>query len=750
MIEESSSRLLIDNGVVGLEFTVTENGCTLRNIVHKSHGATFGVQSGPGSPFWELELRDRAGAQTIVNSVSNESDFTYVVDEEDGDVSVDFEWQSIPTGGTANADRGQMDVQIQVRLPAESALTYWSGTVDVDDENTTLWQFSFPRFDNLHRVGEPRSEDGLLIPDGWGAYIENPTESDQLAAGVGNSPQDRYPSATWPMQFISFDNQDSGLYLGLHDPTGRAKGMDLDQEGPPDRLPFQVDHYPEDMGRGNSTLQIDYDIAMGVYGGDWYDAAQIYRDWAVDDATWTTEPIAERSDVPSWFRDICLWWTPGFDESVPWGTRDDPDDDEMEDTVSLIRELHERFPVPTGVHWYRWHQIPFDTDYPDYFPTTPGFEDAVEELQSTDLHIMPYINGRIADPNSQAWNEQHLDAAVAKIAAPRVEPSHREHYTEVYGTSSHQLVPTCPSAEEWRETVRDIVRRLHDEVGVDGVYLDQIAAVSPPLCFDPEHGHPLGGGSHSVEAFRDLLAELNIDSGEDPQVALTSECNAEPYMSELSGYLLWHSARTDQVPLFPTVYGDYNITFGREFYESDLDDPTVFASKIAQQFSYGAQLGWITRPVAERLLDSLYAETANFLDEIVSTLSIVRPYVLEGRRLRDPQSPSLAFRELKWDMHHHGTWDIELPVVMASAWQAPTESGVVVTMVNWTADLHTPIWQLGPEQLSSLSASEYTIQDLGSDSEMSFSRVDGDTIELETVIPARSVRVFLIDEATTL
>ena len=33
-----------------------------------------------------------------------------------------------------------------------------------------------------------------------------------------------------------------------------------------------------------------------------------------------------------------------------------------------------------------------------------------------------------------------------------------------------------------------------NECGVKGVYIDQIAAAAPTLCFDATHGHPLGGG----------------------------------------------------------------------------------------------------------------------------------------------------------------------------------------------------------------------------------------------------------------
>ena len=44
-----------------------------------------------------------------------------------------------------------------------------------------------------------------------------------------------------------------------------------------------------------------------------------------------------------------------------------------------------------------------------------------------------------------------------------------------------------------------------NECGVKGVYIDQIAAAAPTLCFDKSHGHPLGGGHWWTEGYWKLL-----------------------------------------------------------------------------------------------------------------------------------------------------------------------------------------------------------------------------------------------------
>ena len=68
----------------------------------------------------------------------------------------------------------------------------------------------------------------------------------------------------------------------------------------------------------------------------------------------------------------------------------------------------------------------------------------------------------------------------------------------------HKLV-MCPSTKVWQDKQSEIITRLVSEYGVDGVYMDQTASCQPAYCFDPTHGHSIGGGSYWVEGNRKMV-----------------------------------------------------------------------------------------------------------------------------------------------------------------------------------------------------------------------------------------------------
>jgi len=735
-VSEEGSRLVAGNGRVGVEFVVDDGGCGLRSLVHRSRGAAFGFggDADTGTSFWEVEFRNGAGHECRVDSL-DAGTFTHGVEERDDGTDLVLEWTEVPVTFPDRGRQGEASVVIDVHVPDAGGLTYWEPTIEVSAEAVTVWGMDFPTVDDLHRAGADRSADNLLLPDGFGAHVPDPTAREDLTAWE----QDTYPAGSWTMQLLGFDNGDAGVYLGLHDPAGRPKTMAVESDPRARELAIRIGHRPEGMGRAQSQVSLGYSVALGVYDGDWYDAAEHYREWALEEAAWTQRgPIASRAGVPEWITETSLWWTPstvGSDAERGY----DPEDAAA--TAELLRELHDRFPVTTAAHWYNWHEVPFDTDYPDYFPPRPGVADTVAGLQADGIHVMPYINARLADASGRIWTEADLASAAAKRAPARYDPGGLVRHVEEYG-NGQLLSPICPTTTTWRETVTGIVERLAGEVGVDAVYLDQIAATSPARCFDPDHDHPPGGGAYGVAAYQELLADLVEWKAEnDSDLALTTECNAEPFMGWIDAYLTWHTARADLVPLFPAVYGDYTLTFGRSFFESDLDDPSVFAAKVGQLFSYGTQLGWITaggfeedRSVAERLLDADHDDVADYLLETARVLEAAAAYVTMGRRLRDPaaRAPVPAV-EMDWDMGHHGYWEVEVPVVMAAAWASPVRNGVAVTATNWDEDTHAGVWALDRDRLPE----DARIEVLAGTGELSH-RIESDDRLLELVVPPRS------------
>ena len=145
--------------------------------------------------------------------------------------------------------------------------------------------------------------------------------------------------------------------------------------------------------------------------------------------------------------------------------------------------------------------------------------------------------------------------------------------------------------------MREIVLRLMNECGVKGVYIDQIAAAAPTLCFDAI-ARPSAGRRALVD--RGLLAAAGRRSArpmpEDRM--LTTECNGEPYIRWFDGYLTWHWQYDGQVPAFPAVYGGAIQMFGRAYRGGPTKD-LALRMKAGQQLVFGEQIGWIDPGVVQ-------------------------------------------------------------------------------------------------------------------------------------------------------
>ena len=46
----------------------------------------------------------------------------------------------------------------------------------------------------------------------------------------------------------------------------------------------------------------------------------------------------------------------------------------------------------------------------------------------------------------------------------------------------------CPAAPAYQAEIKDLLEHIVDQ-GVNAIYIDQMGAGRPVLCFDPTHGH---------------------------------------------------------------------------------------------------------------------------------------------------------------------------------------------------------------------------------------------------------------------
>src|ERR1035441_4776512 len=107
--------------------------------------------------------------------------------------------------------------------------------------------------------------------------------------------------------------------------------------------------------------------------------------------------------------------------------------------------------------------------------------------------------------------------------------------------------------------------------GVNGIYMDQ--ACTSLACYDPTHGHPVGGGVYWMQGFRAMASDIRrrCDSRHEP-VVLAGEGCGEPWLPYLDLMLSLQVSRErymtpdawDTIPFFPAVYHPYAVAYRSE------------------------------------------------------------------------------------------------------------------------------------------------------------------------------------------
>lgn len=405
----------------------------------------------------------------------------------------------------------------------------------------------------------------------------------------------------------------TGLYVGTN--SDATNNMRFQSDPNSQTVSVFMEFPAENIGKENSSLFLNK-VILKSFHGDWYDAAQIHRGNV-------SHPHVKGRRTPQWMKDLCVWAIGG---DVP------------EKMPEVMRKFRDALGMPVGLHWYNWHEIPFDNDYPHYFPVKPGFGEAVAEIQKDgDMFVMPYINGRLWDTRDKGMEDFEF-TSVALPGATKKEDG--TPYTESYGSkeadgSDVVLGVMCPASEVWKNKVKENILRLvrpleEGGYGVKSVYVDQVAAAQPELCFDPTHGHPLGGGNWWVETYRDMFNEIRAEIPKDAM--LTTECNADPFIDMFDGYLSWHYQYDGQVPAFSAIYGGRDIIqFGRHF-GGGPDSVVACRMKLAESFVYGEQLGWINPHIVNE------PEKIEYLKKVVTLRYKFRDLFYEGCMGRPPQA----------------------------------------------------------------------------------------------------------------
>ena len=631
-------------GELGIVLQERDDGMILGSVNDAATGREFLADAGPA--LFVLKLRELPTGRDF--DLGSESGWTAC------DVRRDAETWTLVWTGAMRPGLEELTVTATAVVDDEACALRWRLTVENVSRDYTLLEVGFPQL-----AVAPLGEDGKVF------FPRAPGEVEEGLWGRDFQHEGLYPEPWTTMQYVAAYQADgkAGLYLAHHDPMGGPKRIRIQSRADQRAVTFTYAQPVADMTLPGNRHATRGEVVWQLFRGDWFDASVIYRDWVRGNATWFPGLSEQgRDDTPRWMKELPVWVNGGG---------------HVGKAASIMEQVTAYMDVPVGIHWYGWHLIPFDNDYPHYFPPIGGFVEAVKKVQDSGAYVMPYINGRLWDTRDRKAEDFEF-TSVAKPGATKNEAG--EVYTESYGSREEDGTPVelavmCPYTELWQKKVHEICMRLFTECGVDAVYIDQIAAMSPKLCMDRTHGHPLGGGTWWNEGYWKMLEAIRADMPAGRM--LTTECNSEPFAHVLDGYLSWTWQHDGQVPAFMVVYGGALQVFGRQY----GGDETARRMKWGQQFVFGEQLGWI----APQNLMNESEPTKAFYKAVAKVRWKLRDYFAHGRMERPPrlicEMPTVTSN---WAWGGSKDWFVTTDAVMTGAWAIPDEGRVVLLFVNVT------------------------------------------------------------------
>lgn len=431
----------------------------------------------------------------------------------------------------------------------------------------------------------------------------------------------------------------NGLYMGIHDPDGVPKFMTTAAAPQSECTLLSTECTATYQKHAGNSYTLPGFMVWQRFSGDWFDATEIYRNFVHTQSAWL-HTLRGRPDSPQWIRENPVWimhFMPNENPDAPpfpITLRDKNSDKDPRDWYRLAVKFREEIGVPVAYHLYNWHWVPFNNDNPHYFPTHHDLKEGMRELKKAEIRVVPYMAGYSWDMCDRRGDDYRFqqEALPATAKDLKGEPIFTSYATTEPSGQAVRFARMCPTTTTWKNEVRQVVRKLYTDFGMDGIYLDVVSTAYEQCC-DENHLHEPGHGDFWRKGYEELIAGLRADAPED--FAVVSESTSEVYTGSLDGMLSWVWVQIDKVPAFARVYGGRTAIFGRVITGNKRNDNAYFRYNMAEALVYGQQLGWIHPEVVNDPVQFPFLKKMAKIrwdnTEFFTEAEMLRPPVVEGK-----------------------------------------------------------------------------------------------------------------------
>jgi len=551
---ENMKKHIIKNNLISVELTELENkDVVISDIQDIKNKTNFVATKDYNNLLWTLKVKksDNFTSEEIILDPSDSEKL--IVDNKTTDIKLT--WKNVKSQDMSAG----FDVTVTGELSGGNSL--WDINVKSNTKDYGIWQVVFPNVSGL----DCAKNNTVMIPNYGGALN---TDFIQMSADID------YPSTIVSMQFMSLTKGKSTLYMSTHDLKSRHKIFSW-RTPQPNEMNFKITNNPDYMGVGGHDYTQGYKFVIATLQGDWFDAAKKYRKWGIDNkfTPFSQGRIDERKDYPQWMKENPVW--------LGWHGL-------TNDNVKNLPDFQKFLNVPCAVHVYHWSQYPFDTHYPNWLPAWDRFANDVKTVRAAGLKVMPYTNAHLVDIKNSPTYKKYGDNLLS------FGPNEKPYISEFNATSDVLNVTACPTVKEYYNQIVDEEKNIIKEYDTDAVYLDQVGCVPAFTCFNKNHNHPVGGGSHWTDTYYNMITDIRKEANKvkGSPIITTTESSSESY--PFDAWLRCNEGSPSLSPVATVVYNGYVVSFGSYFYgdEFTTDNALPAINKTATQLTFGYQLGW--------------------------------------------------------------------------------------------------------------------------------------------------------------
>jgi hypothetical protein len=499
----------------------------------------------------------------------------------------------------------------------------------------------------------------------------------------------QYPGLA-PLQMQAYYDGTAGIYMATYDDAGNVKhfGLKVAEDG----LDLLLEHNYDE--RPGLDFDLPYDTVLGVFHGDWYAAADLYKEWA-SKQSWCAKKTFERDDLPDWLKEprpflLCecrgdyercrgLYSSPPSDypNSKIWPAKK---------TLALSRMFASIFESPVAVWYSGWEKFGSNSGPVDTLPPLEGTDSmqaAMRELSKDGSIVYMAVWGnkwtyKKREVGYDGWDRFEQEGAPLAVLNVRGEVVKN-------GGAESSSVTLCLASKNTQQLFLDCFGDLMN-LGALALQLDQ--PMLAPICYSDQHGHPTGYGAWMGETTAQFLREVRAAAKKrNAAGTLSFEGAYENWIQDVD-FMLDRPYMPGFIPIFTYIYHEY-IPFVSGDGPYGVTHPEEQLMQQATNFVYGhIALVMLGLNVYDFEVNPDYPIFTLLKNMCQAARTYARDYLVLGRMLNPTSLDTPKLAVAKWlpvDKDVPDPPTVEVPKVMHSVWASPTNR-IGYVLVNWSSE----------------------------------------------------------------